>query len=265
MVNVHFGVRCFMLGVTSKRIAHYVCSSRKYRKCKRDYYADISLPLRRQQLHDLVSKQRYISYRGIWQFLESAHQSKSDENLITLYYSRRNISKLNKASGDQQANNEFWNREHVWPQSNGLKGNSARRDLHNIVPADRSVNSSRGNKYFDDGGTSHNECKACSTDTDSWEPPDEVKGDIARILLYMDLRYDGNDSSGAADLILGEDRSSDRRYFRGLLTAQQWHCNDPVSDRERAINEAVYSYQSNRNPFVDYPHWAESVFSFNCE
>ena len=85
-----------------------------------------------------------------------------------------------------------------------------------------------------------------------------------RILFYMDLRYDGNDSSGAADLILNEQGGSDKRYLRGVLTAQRWHCNDPVSDRERAINESAYMLQGNRNPFVDRPHWAEHLFGFNC-
>ena len=181
-----------------------------------------------------------------------------------MYYSRVDISKLSKASAERQANNDFWNREHIWPQSKGLKGTSARRDLHNIVPTDRSINSSRGNKYFDDGGASHNECSGCSTDRDSWEPPAVVKGDIARILFYMDLRYDGGDVSGAPDLMLNEGNSSDKRYLNGLSTAQRWHCNDPVNDRERSINELVHDVQGNRNPFVDYPHWAEKVFLFEC-
>jgi len=80
----------------------------------------------------------------------------------------------------------------------------------------------------------------------------------------MDLRYDGDDSSGAADLILGKGGGSDRRYFRGLQTAQQWHCIDPVGDREHTINEIAYNFQGNRNPFVDHPRWAEYLFGFNC-
>ena len=198
----------------------------------------------------------------VWKFLEDAHQN--DSNSIFLFYTNRIMSKTDKASGVNQAENDFWNREHIWPQSKGLKGTDARRDLHNIVAVDRSVNSSRGNKYFDEGGLPHSECKECLHNQDSWEPPDRVKGDIARIIFYMDLRYDGDDFTGTPDLVAIDISSSDKRYLAGLSTLLKWHCQDSVDDKERRRNEVVSIYQGNRNPFVDYPSWAEKVFDFNC-
>lgn len=215
-----------------------------------------------RQLHQLIKKQRYISYKSIWGFLDVAHQS--DSNSVILFYTRRIVPKADKASGNDQANNNFWNREHIWPQSKGLKGNEARRDLHNIVPADRSVNSSRGNKYFDNGGRPHNECRGCLFDNDSWEPPDEVKGDIARIVFYMDLRYNGDDFTNAPDLVAIDGNGSDKRYLTGLSTLLKWHCRDPVDDTERTRNDVVQQYQGNRNPFVDHPAWVRHVFGFDC-
>ena len=230
-----------------------------------DYYSAIDRTIPNsleRQLHELVKKQHYISYKNIWRFLEVAHQANSSS--VILFYTRRVVPKSDKASGSEQANNNFWNREHVWPQSKGLKGNEARRDLHNIVPADRSVNSSRGNKYFDNGGKPHSECEGCLFDNDSWEPPDEVKGDIARIVFYMDLRYNGDDSTGAPDLVASDNTSSDKRYFSGLSTLLRWHCRDSVDDTERTRNDVVQHYQGNRNPFVDRPAWVKQVFGFDC-
>jgi len=216
----------------------------------------------RLQLNQLISDQRYISYRDIWSFLEIAHEVNTDS--VLLFYTQNIIPKAAKASGAIQALNNYWNREHVWPQSIGLKGTSARRDLHNIVPADRSVNSSRGNKYFDIGGSQHKECSECFSDRDSWEPPDPVKGDIARIIFYMDLRYDGIDNTGAPDLVVVDPVYASKRHLGGLSTLEKWHCVDTVDDRERRRNELVYDHQGNRNPFVDHPHWTEKVFQFNC-
>ena len=123
------------------------------------------------------------------------------------------------------------------------------------MPADRSVNSSRSNKYFDVGGAKHDECDACLTDRDSWEPPNEVKGDVARILFYMDVRYEGQDASGAGDLQL--DWTNSDILF-------DWHCADPVSYDEKRRNEISFEFQGNRNPFVDHPEWVRVVFGHVC-
>lgn len=209
----------------------------------------------REALTDLISQHSFISNKYIWWYLEASHEAVRESESVVLFYTRRVTPKSNKASGSNQANNDYWNREHVWPQSFGLKQTKARRDIHNIVPADRSVNTSRSNKFFDVGGIAHDECLACLTDRDSWEPPDEVKGDVARILFYMDVRYEGRDDSGAVDL---------RLDWTDADVLFKWHCLDPVSSQEKHKNDIAYAFQGNRNPFIDNPEWVKIVFGRSC-
>jgi endonuclease I len=136
-----------------------------------------------------------------------------------------------------------WNREHVWPQSllgEDAGGINIASDLHNLKPADPSENSSRGNDYFDNSGVSG-----------SYEPVDEVKGDIARILFYMIVMYD------YLNLV---DEVPDVYEMAMLATLLSWHEADPVDDFERNRNEIIFDYQFNRNPFIDYPHFVEMIF-----
>jgi endonuclease I len=138
-----------------------------------------------------------------------------------------------------------WNREHVWPQS--LLGVSVDNssvnvgsDLHNLKPANPSENSSRGNEYFDNIDTAT-----------TYEPPDESKGDIARILFYMIVMYD------YLNLV---DEAPDVYEMALLAVLLSWHELDPVDEFEENRNEVIYSYQFNRNPFIDYPHFVEMIF-----
>ena len=97
--------------------------------------------------------------------------------------------------------NDSWNREHVWPRSHGFpsEGQLAHSDIHHLRPADVTCNSDRGNLDFDESDVAHPEC-ASRRDADSFEPRDAVKGDIARMLFYVDVRYAGAD--GVPDLTL---------------------------------------------------------------
>ncbi len=138
-----------------------------------------------------------------------------------------------------------WNREHVWPQS--LLGVSAvnsvvnmASDLHNLKPESDSVNSSRGNKYY-----------ANETTVVSYEPPDEVKGDLARILFYMVTMYP------VLELVDGTPLVHQMALLSVLL---EWNDLDPVDDFERNRNEFIYTYQHNRNPFIDYPEFVDLIW-----
>jgi endonuclease I len=107
--------------------------------------------------------------------------------------------------------------------------------MHNLKPSDTAENSRRGNLPF-----------GYMTGSGVYEPHDDVKGDVARILFYMATMYlDLNIESG----ILGD-----------LDVLLEWHQNDPVDDFERNRNEVIYSHQGNRNPFIDYPFLAEEIW-----
>jgi len=102
----------------------------------------------------------------------------------------------------------------------------------------------------------------CYYDNDSFEPRDQVKGDVARILFYMAVRYDGSD--GVADLELNDFTGNGSVPFMGKLsTLLVWNNLDPVDDFERNRNEVIFGYQKNRNPFIDYPHFADLIWGTN--
>ncbi|HKL47389.1 MAG TPA: endonuclease, partial [Candidatus Izemoplasmatales bacterium] len=149
-------------------------------------------------------------------------------------------------------NGATWNREHVWPQSylgDGADNSTVNiaSDLHNLKPSNPLENSSRGNKYFDYVTTSN-----------TYEPTDEVKGDIARIMLYMIVMYDYLD--------LVNDPSVSETYKMGVLsTILEWHILDPVSDFELNRNNVIYTFQNNRNPFIDHPEYVELIWGTTSE
>ena len=101
-----------------------------------------------------------------------------------------------------------------------------------------------------------------------FEPRDAIKGDIARILFYMDVRYEG-DQTKEPDLRLVEALPRDLRrgvdrngngYFSNISTLLKWHEQDPVDEMERRRQDRVFEIQGNRNPFIDHPEWVGPVF-----
>lgn len=183
---------------------------------------------------------------------------------VVLVYSRRSELKSNYPN--------VWNKEHLWPNSYGLDDiMPAYSDLHNLRPADVGVNSARGNKFYDRGIVTalgykkpgHAAAPDTTTDNDSWEPPAIIRGDIARALFYMDVRYEG-DALAEPDLVLTDMLSSistTGSVMGRLTTLLEWHYSDPVDFEERLRNDKVYSlYQGNRNPFVDHPEWVALIF-----
>ena len=119
-------------------------------------------------------------------------------NNVILFYSGDSRSK-NRNGG----NVGDWNREHTWAKSHGNFGTSKGpgTDIHHLRPTDVQVNSARGNLDFDNGGSAVKGCNGCFKTANSWEPPDNVKGDVARILFYMATRYEKGDK---VDLELNE-------------------------------------------------------------
>lgn len=210
----------------------------------------------------IVSISKLPSKKSQWNVLEIIHEDHKNPENIILFYSQKSILKTHRASGINSNNNNYWNREHVWPRSYGLKGNLLDRDLHNIVAVDRSINSSRGNKYFDIGGQLHGECLNCRTDNDSWEPTLDVQGDVARIVFYVALMLAYRE--GIPNKTINTAVSIDSFHFGKLSTLFSWHCNDPVSDYEVRRNAMIFQHQGNRNPFIDHPEWVGIYFDESC-
>lgn len=150
-----------------------------------------------------------------------------------------------------------WNREHVWPKSKG--GNNTTgggADMHHIRPSDAVVNSTRGNKsygYANGGKATYGSNPASGVlggySSTYFEPLDNVKGDVARIVLYVWVRWG---SAWGADSVT--------EVFQSVNVLLEWCALDPVDTWELGRNEVIEDIQGNRNVFIDYPEYAWLIF-----
>jgi len=206
-----------------------------------------------------------MSYSAVWEALKYTDEDPNNSNNVILLYTGRSQAKSYN-SGSYSSDPDAWNREHSWPKSHGFpdSGDWAYTDIHHLRPADASVNSSRGNKDFDEGGSQISEAPGNYTDSDSFEPRAAVKGDIARMMFYMAVRYNGGDGTGTEDLQLVNYTGTSGASLGKLCTLLQWHQQDPVSSEEIARHARIVERQGNRNPFVDYPAWADQIWGASC-
>jgi endonuclease I len=209
-------------------------------------------------LHNIIDDHTELSYSEVWEALKETDEDPNNSNNVILLYTGRSQAK-NTNGGDIND----WNREHVWAKSHGDFGTTmgAGTDIHHLRPTDVTVNSSRGNLDFDNGGTQHSEALGNYYDSDSWEPRDAVKGDVARMLFYMAIRYEG-DVSDEPQLELNNNVNNGTAPYHGKMSILlQWHLEDPVDNWERNRNNIIYNdYQHNRNPFIDHPEWVEEIW-----
>ncbi|WP_405583046.1 endonuclease I family protein [Streptomyces sp. NBC_01092] len=224
------------------------------------YYADAigkTGTALKDSLHEIISDQTKISYSAVWNALKATDQDPNNSSNVILLYS--GVSRSKSLNGGSTGN---WNREHTWAKSHGDFGEAIGpgTDLHHLRPADVQVNSIRGNKDFDNGGSAVTNGGGSLTDSDSFEPRDADKGDVARMILYMTVRYEGDDSW--PDLEPNEKVNNGSNPYMGKLSVlKQWSNEDPPSAFEERRNEVIYdSYQHNRNPFIDHPEWVESIW-----
>lgn len=210
-------------------------------------------------LHNIIDDHTTISYDDVKEALKTLDEDPDNNSNVFLLYKQVSTPKDNFGGGIDN-----WNREHLWPSSHGDFGTSAPEgtDLHHLRPTDVSVNSNRGDKDFDNGGSAHSEATSCYFTSDTWEPPTSVKGDIARAIFYMAVRYEGG--IGEADLEIQDNytsTSSNNGFLGKLTTLLQWHVADPVTDAERTRNNTIYdNYQNNRNPFIDHPEYVNLIW-----
>ena len=210
------------------------------------------------ELNDIISEQTKISYDNVWEALQKTDEDPANPSNVILLYTGRSQTKAAHGSGVDD-----WNREHVWAKSHGDFGTriGPGTDVHHLRPTDSTVNSSRGNLDFDMGGTEHDEAPGNFHDSDSWEPRDEVKGDVARMIFYMSVRYEGEDAF--ADLEVNDEVENGSAPKHGKLSVLlEWNAQDPPSAFEERRNDVIFDdIQHNRNPFIDNPDWATSIWA----
>ncbi|MBM7170256.1 endonuclease [Streptomyces sp. G44] len=224
------------------------------------YYKDAvgkSGPALKSALHTIVSKQTKLSYSQVWDALKTTDQDPANSANVILLYTGTSRSK--SSSGGDQGD---WNREHVWAKSHGDFGTATGpgTDIHHLRPEDVTVNGIRGDKDFDNGGGAVPGAPGNLTDGDSFEPRDAVKGDVARMILYMAVRYDGED--GFRDLEPNDKVANGSAPAIGRLSVlKQWSDEDPPDAFEKNRNQIIFDrFQHNRNPFIDHPEWVEAIW-----
>ncbi|MFH5882065.1 endonuclease [Liberiplasma polymorphum] len=190
-------------------------------------------------LRDILRESYFgIDYDTVRDALIETDRDPENPDNIILIYVRTSVLGV----WDQGAT---WNREHVWPQSLlGVPASGASinvsSDLHNLSPADPSENTRRGNKYF-----------YTQLTTEAYEPPNVVKGDVARMLFYMITMYEN----------LSLVNTKPNVYEMGHLdTLLMWHFMYEVRMFEENRNNVIQDWQGNRNPFIDYPHLVELMY-----
>lgn len=219
------------------------------------------------------TKEGSLAY--VWQDSERKENDTMPIGSYMLFYSKNYGTSLTDYSGKV-------NREHVWPQSlsGGLFGTSgAGADGHHIRPCNGALNGHRSNKRY--GDLSENEIEYTTftsgpeaknfnvlhayytqdyisksyngeitsyASDDVFEPTDEYKGDIARIIAYMALHY-----KSLEEIV-------DNVMVNGYDTIIEWNKIDPVDSYEINRNNVIAGYQGNRNPFIDAPELVNVVF-----
>ena len=200
---------------------------------------EIDVVALRLALHEAAERgHERLTYDEVWGALDRTDEDPADPGNVILLYTGRSHPKTDKDS-------------------------TALNPLHHLKPADRTVNSSRGNKDFDAGGVPHHEAVGSNADRDSFEPRDAVKGDIARMLFYMDVRYEGAPDGNDLALV---DRTTDGEgtTLGRLCTLLRWHDLDPVDAFERRRHERIIELQGNHNPFIEDPMLAQALFGLQC-
>lgn len=208
-------------------------------------------------LNDIISGHTVYSYFYSKEIFKLSDADPNNPANVIMVYTGRSHPNNDYGSGGDQLN-----REHVWAKSHGdFEGvQPMDGDVHNLKPVDGSVNIDRSNNDFDEGGTQHPEATGCYYTSYSWEPRDEVKGDIARIIFYMDTRYEGE--NGELNLQAVDEVNTFPAAEHGKLsTLLEWNLMDPPDAFERNRNNVIYSFQNNRNPFIDNPYFAELIWN----
>ncbi len=227
-----------------------------------------------------------------WNILELAWE---DPN-----YSARILDIYKNASYPKYGGgNSYYDREHIWPSSYGFPDDGSDNypftDCHGLALCDSGYNSARSNRPFRNCSSS---CAEYPTEYNNgvgggsgtypgnsnwgsgaftagtWETWMDKRGDVARSIFYMDIRYEGGTHGGTGvpepDLRLTDSESlidqsntgsNEPIAYMGMLTVLlQWHEQDPVDALEMDRNDIVYTWQQNRNPFIDHPEWVDVLY-----
>lgn len=223
----------------------------------------------KQAIQNIIANPAVVrahNYGDIVDILKKADQNPLNSNQVWMMYVEAPRAKLDFQTGS--SNVGTWNREHIYPQSrggfsNGTSStpdginvwaptnaddiNAAHADAHHLRAEDGPENSSRNNRDY--GGTDYN---GPVGNQGSW------KGDVARALFYMAIRYN------ALDLVNGNPPDTTVGQLGDLASLLTWNHSDPSDDFEMNRNNYIYTWQMNRNPFIDHPALADYIWGVHA-
>ncbi|AVR47352.1 endonuclease I [Christiangramia fulva] len=179
----------------------------------------------------------HLEYTDRHDYLYDADADPADPSKVILMYSGESRPDDQYQLHEPPLRGETFNTEHIYPQSK-LDHDEAANDLHHMRVADIDVNSERSYYPFTDGTGTYK-----LVDGNKWFPGDDWRGDVARMVMYVNLAYgDSFDEVGSKDLFL------------------KWNREDPVSEFEIQRNNVIEGAQGNRNPFIDNPYLATLIW-----
>ena len=216
----------------------------------------------------------------VWNILRDADEDPDNSDNVLGFYTGLSIQKdcqdttyppdfcAMEAYGETKT--VEWNREHIWSKSRGDFSDpsdlGAYTDTHHLVAAERVMNSTKNNRFFEDchDGDDTNIVDRSygnyTCNTWEFEPRDEVKGDVARMIFYMAVRYENSELDLEVVNDPDEDKSLKLPVYGDIDDLLRWNTEDPVSEKEILRNQIIYGFQNNRNPFIDKPELVELIW-----
>lgn len=231
------------------------------------YYTSIDFDLEGNPLKDqlatlITNTHTYelVYTPDVWNALKAGDlDPNNSENVMLIYgYDDTDADYVNDRTRDKDFSchttscEGLWVREHVYARSLGnpnLGYEGPGSDAHHLRPIDYYMNNSRSNKRFAEGSGN-----AGSLSSDFFYPGDEWKGDIARMMMYMYVRY----QQQCLATVIGSGSAEYSMDMPDIFL--EWNAEDPVSAVEVNRNEVIYSMQGNRNPFIDNPYLATAIW-----
>ncbi|NER15618.1 endonuclease [Spongiivirga citrea] len=198
-----------------------------------------------------------LSYTpGVWNTLQQSDLDPANNNNVLLIYGSNDNDGNLMTDRSRDANNNGgstgqWNREHTYPRSLGqpnLGSEGPGSDAHHLRPSDIGQNSSRSNLAFTAGSG------IAARVNGGWYPGDEWRGDVARMMMFMYTRW----GERCAAIRVANGSTTFSPEMPDILL--QWNVEDPVSAFEIQRNNVVAGIQGNRNPFIDNPAFATSIW-----
>lgn len=242
--------------------------------------AEVESGIRLQDtLHDLIVVHKDLGYDNLWTAF-GVTDRRPDGKIYDIYSSISNFEFQAKGESVSSSEGVNYNREHSVPQSWFGKASPMKADLFHVYPVDGHTNSLRNDHPYGEvgkvekstaGGFSRygTPTKECGAPCPVFEPNDVYKGDLARTYFYMMTCYKDR-SAGWTGEVFGKTSAPDTHTgydnYPGMARWAlrmfiRWSAEDPVSQKERDRNEAIYQLQGNRNPFIDSPGLERFIWS----